>query len=199
MHTFYDLQIPAGTVTLDGNLALPHDAHVPGIVLFAHGSGSSRLSPRNAYVANALRVEAIATLLFDLLTETEALERENVFDIDLLASRLKAATRWVRNHEPTRGLAIGYFGANTGAAAAFAAAADEPAVRAIVSRGGRPDLAEHSLARVRAPTLLIVGGNDEQIITLNQEAFGILRCEKALASSREPPICLRNREHSIRS
>ena len=181
LHSIYDIRIPADTVTLDGTLGVPHDAHVLGVVLFAHGSGSSRLSPRNTYVAQALRNEGMTTLLFDLLTETEALDRENVFDIDLLAARLRAATQWVTKYEPTRGLVIGYFGASTGAAAALVAAAGDPAVRAIVSRGGRPDLAERSLAHVLAPTLLIVGGNDEEVIILNREAFELLPCEKAIA------------------
>lgn len=176
----HDVRIHLGTVRLDGILGLPDNAHPHGIVLFAHGTGSSRLSPRNTYVAQALREQGMATLLFDLLTEAEAVDRENVFDIDLLATRLQAANQWVRRYGPTRHLAIGYFGASTGAAAALVAAADDPAVGAIVSRGGRPDLAEHALARVMAPTLLIVGGNDDDVVVLNRQAYALLRCEKEL-------------------
>jgi putative phosphoribosyl transferase len=168
--------LPTG---LEGSLTVPPDSI--GIVLFAHGSGSSRYSPRNVYVAEALRKTKIATLLFDLLTEEEALERENVFDVALLGKRLGEATQWVRADEPTRHLPIGYFGASTGAAAALIGAADNPHVRAIVSRGGRPDLAGDALARVTAPTLLIVGGDDEVVIELNREAYAQMRCEKRLS------------------
>jgi putative phosphoribosyl transferase len=165
-------------VELDGTVGVPPGA--PSIVLFAHGSGSSRLSPRNAYVARALREAGVATLLFDLLTEEEAANRANVFDVDFLARRLRDVTVWVRQQPNTRALNIGYFGASTGAAAALIAAAADPAVRAVVSRGGRPDMAAAVLAKVTAPTLLIVGGDDTQVIQLNQQAYAQLRCEKAL-------------------
>jgi len=165
-------------VELDGTVGVPPGAQ--SIVLFAHGSGSSRLSPRNAYVARALREAGIATLLFDLLTPEEAANRANVFDVEFLARRLRDATVWVHHQPSTRTLNIGYFGASTGAAAALVAAAAEPAVRAIVSRGGRPDLAGAALATVTAPTLLIVGGDDAPVIQLNEQAYAQLRCEKAL-------------------
>lgn len=168
--------VPTG---LDGNLTVPPDSI--GIVLFAHGSGSSRHSPRNVYVAQALQEAKMATLLFDLLTEDEAMDRENVFDISLLGNRLREATRWVKGHEPARHLPIGYFGASTGAAAALIAAADGHEIGAIVSRGGRPDLAGEALARVTAPTLLIVGGDDDVVIELNREAYAQMRCEKRLS------------------
>lgn len=168
--------VPTG---LEGTLTIPPDSI--GIVLFAHGSGSSRHSPRNVYVAGALHQAKIATLLFDLLTEHEALDRENVFDIPLLGGRLAEATRWIVNNNATRDLPIGYFGASTGAAAALIAAADNEPVRAIVSRGGRPDLAADALGRVAAPTLLIVGGDDDVVIELNREAYAQMRCEKRLS------------------
>ena len=163
---------------LDGMVGVPAEA--VGIVLFAHGSGSSRLSPRNAYVARALREARIATLLFDLLTEWEAANRANVFDVEFLARRLRSATVWVRRQPSLRQLPIGYFGASTGAAAALLAAAADPGVQAIVSRGGRPDMAARVLATVTAATLLIVGGNDAPVIEMNEEAYALLRCEKAL-------------------
>jgi putative phosphoribosyl transferase len=166
-------------VGLDGVLGLPRPAG--GIVLFAHGSGSGRFSPRNNYVAAALRSAGLATLLFDLLTEGEAADRRNVFDIELLAERLAQATAWVGQHENTKGLPIGYFGASTGAAAALVAAARlQEDVGAVVSRGGRPDMADPVLGEVRAPTLLIVGGHDIGVLELNEEAFAQLRCEKSL-------------------
>ena len=165
-------------IELDGTVGVPPGAQ--GIVLFAHGSGSSRLSPRNAYVARALREAGIATLLFDLLTEEEAANRANVFDVEFLARRLQAATVWVRHQPSTATLNIGYFGASTGAAAALIAAAADPDVRAVVSRGGRPDMAAAVLAKVTAPTLLIVGGDDAPVIELNQQAYAQLQCEKAL-------------------
>jgi putative phosphoribosyl transferase len=168
--------ITTDAVELEGLLGVPDGSK--GVVLFAHGSGSGRLSPRNNYVARALREDGIGTLLFDLLTEREADDRRNVFDIDLLAQRLHDATLWVRGHAATKDLAVGYFGASTGAAAALLAAADDPRIRAIVSRGGRPDLAARALTRVRAPTRLIVGGEDDVVIRLNEEAYGQLRCEK---------------------
>ena len=177
------VQVPAGTVTLDGNLTLPEYAQA--IVLFAHGSGSSRHSPRNRYVARVLNEAKLATLLIDLLTlHEEVIDTRTAhlrFDIDLLAERLVDATDWVTQFPDTKHLPIGYFGASTGAAAALAAAAVRPdAVGAVVSRGGRPDLAGSALPRVRAPTLLIVGGDDRQVIELNRAAIAQLRCEKQL-------------------
>ena len=177
------VQVPAGTVTLDGNLNLPEYAQA--IVLFAHGSGSSRHSPRNRYVARVLNEAKLATLLIDLLTlHEEVIDTRTAhlrFDIDLLAERLVDATDWLTQFPDTKHLPIGYFGASTGAAAALAAAAVRPdVVGAVVSRGGRPDLAGSALPRVRAPTLLIVGGNDIQVIQLNREALAQLRCEKQL-------------------
>jgi putative phosphoribosyl transferase len=165
-------------VELDGTVGVPPGAE--SVVLFAHGSGSSRLSPRNAYVARALREAGIATLLFDLLTEEEAADRANVFDVEFLARRLQAATVWVRHYPDTEDLRVGYFGASTGAAAALIAAAADREVRAVVSRGGRPDMAAAVLGKVTAPTLLIVGGDDGPVIQLNQQAYAQLRCEKAL-------------------
>jgi len=172
------IQIVSDSIRLEGELAIPADA--AGVVLFAHGSGSSRLSPRNQFVAQALQKAGVGTLLFDLLTEEEARDRENVFDIDFLAHRLSDATRWLRNHGETRGYALGYFGASTGAAAALAAAAQNETIAAVVSRGGRPDLAMRHLGAVRAPTLLIVGGRDFGVIELNEKAYRVLRCEKSL-------------------
>ncbi|MGZ4233524.1 MAG: dienelactone hydrolase family protein [Solirubrobacteraceae bacterium] len=152
-----------------------------GIVAFAHGSGSSRLSPRNRQVAQALNNDGFATLLFDLLTPDEELDRSNVFDIPLLARRLAAATGWLRHQPETSGLALGYFGASTGAAAALIAAADlGHQVSAVVSRGGRPDLAAGRLPEVMAPTLLIVGGLDDQVLELNRQAQRQLRCTNDL-------------------
>jgi len=165
-------------VHLEGELTIPEGA--TGIVLFAHGSGSSRLSPRNQSVAQTLQQAGIGTLLFDLLTDEEAADRENVFDIDFLAHRLGDATRWLRANRDTNAYALAYFGASTGAAAALTAAARDHAIRAVVSRGGRPDLALRDLAEVRAPTLLIVGGRDYGVIELNEKAYRILRCEKSL-------------------
>jgi len=166
------------SVVLEGMLGLPPKA--PGIVLFAHGSGSSRLSPRNNYVAQVLRSAGLATLLMDLLTEEEDRDYATRFDIDLLTRRLVAATHWIGKHPQAGGLAIGYFGASTGAAAALNAAARlGSAVGAIVSRGGRPDLSD-SLAQVLAPTLLIVGGLDTEVIALNRQAYAQLGAEKEL-------------------
>lgn len=177
------VRIRAGGVALEGNLAIPPGA--TGVVAFAHGSGSSRYSPRNRAVAGALREGGLATLLLDLLTaEEEAVDDETAhlrFDIDLLADRLVDATDWLGEAEETRGLPVGYFGASTGGGAALVAAARRPnVVRAVVSRGGRPDLAGAALARVRAPTLLIVGGADHVVLELNGEALERLRCEKKL-------------------
>lgn len=169
--------IPSDSVRLEGLLTIP--AQAAGIVVFAHGSGSSRLSPRNRYVAEALQQTGIGTLLFDLLTDDEARDPENVFDIDFLGHRLFDATRWLRGREGDR-YPIGYFGASTGAAAALVAAARDRSIAAVVSRGGRPDLAAAYLERVMAPTLLIVGGEDDPVIAMNQEAYARLRCEKAL-------------------
>jgi putative phosphoribosyl transferase len=166
-------------VGLEGLLGLPTAAR--GIVLFAHGSGSGRFSPRNNFVAEALRQAGLATLLFDLLTDDEAGDRRNVFDIGLLAQRLSMAAAWARDDAETATLALGYFGASTGAAAALVAeAADRGRVAAIVSRGGRPDLAGSALGSVQAPTLLIVGGDDIEVLALNRAALAELRCEKKL-------------------
>jgi putative phosphoribosyl transferase len=152
-----------------------------GIVLFAHGSGSGRFSSRNQYVARVLQRTGLATLLFDLLDEQEADDRAKVFDIQLLADRLETATSWTRVQANTRELPIGYFGASTGAGAALVAAArQENVIRAVVSRGGRPDLAGDALPRVQAPTLLIVGGDDEPVVELNRRSLARLRCEKQL-------------------
>ncbi len=176
------LSIPTEGVHLEGLLELP--ATAPGIVLFAHGSGSSRHSPRNNYVARVLRDKGIGTLLLDLLTISEDLDYQTRFDIALLTRRLLLATHWVRKHTPpTRQLTIGYFGASTGAAAALQAAAalgDE--IHAVVSRGGRPDLAgTQALAMVKSPSLLLVGSLDEEVLELNREAYARLRCPKELA------------------
>jgi putative phosphoribosyl transferase len=160
--------------SLPGTLCLP--APATGLVIFAHGSGSSRHSPRNAAVAAVLRESWMGTLLFDLLTEKEAGDRANVFDVVLLAERLLAAIRYLRRCEQTRYLPFGLFGASTGAAAALIAAACEPAVRAVVTRGGRPDLAGRRLRLVRSPTLLIVGEDDADVLALNRQAFTDLDC-----------------------
>jgi len=175
-----NVRIKVANVTLEGTLNIPEDAK--GIVLFAHGSGSSRHSPRNRYVAEVLQERGLATLLFDLLTrEEEEVDRKTAqlrFNILLLAKRLIEVTQWVSQNPRTRNLTIGYFGASTGAAAALIAAARLPGVAAaIVSRGGRPDLAEEELANVRSATLLIVGGRDEQVIALNRLALDGLQCE----------------------
>jgi len=170
--------IPSDSVHLEGELTIPK--YAAGVVLFAHGSGSSRLSPRNQFVAEALQNRGIGTLLFDLLTEEESGDRENVFDIDFLTHRLSDATRWLRHREGTSNYPLGYFGASTGAAAALVAAAQDKTVGAVVSRGGRPDLAIRHLAGVRSPTLLIVGGHDFGVIELNEKAYRVLRCEKSL-------------------
>ena len=164
------VHIPVDAVMLDGELVLPEDAEA--VVIFAHGSGSSRYSPRNKFVAEALQEEGLGTLLFDLLTREEEMLYANRFNISLLTDRLKAATLWLEQHLKEKGLAVGYFGASTGAAAAFWAAADlRKEVRAVVSRGGRPDLAGPVRDSVEAPTLLIVGERDYAIIDLNRDAF----------------------------
>lgn len=171
--------VTAGGVALHGDFSLPREAR--GAVLFAHGSGSGRFSPRNRFVAQTLQARGFATLLLDLLEEREADDRRKVFDINLLADRLLGATTWLRRQPSAAGLPLGYFGASTGAGAALQAAARMPeAVVAVVSRGGRPDLAAPFLAHVTAPTLLIIGGADEPVIGMNQEALAQLTCPKRL-------------------
>ena len=174
--------IPAGGVSLQGELRIPAIAN--GLVLFAHGSGSSRNSRRNQRVADVLHDAGLATLLFDLLApEEEEIEAYNLrlrFDVELLSRRLRAATLWARQHADTAGLMIGYFGASTGAAAALIAAAADSSIAAVVSRGGRADLAGNALDRLHAPTLLIAGGDDERVAALNVEAWARLRCVKSL-------------------
>ena len=174
------VKIPAGSVELSGELVLPPEAS--GVVLFAHGSGSSRFSPRNTYVANVLQQHGIGTLLFDLLTRAEDQDYAQRFDIDLLTQRLLAATDWLQKNPETKSLKIGYFGASTGAAAALQAAAKmQGAVAAVVSRGGRPDLAGAvALNQVIAPTLLIVGSADHGVIELNEQAYALMTCVKKL-------------------
>jgi putative phosphoribosyl transferase len=177
------VRVSAGPVELEGNLGVPDGAE--GIVLFAHGSGSGRHSPRNRYVARALREANLATLLIDLLTpdeeEVDLRTGHLRFDIGLLAERLAGATDWLVRNPDTQRLRIGYFGASTGAGAALVAAVERPeAVGAVVSRGGRPDLACDALPLVEAPTLLIVGGNDVPVIGMNEEALQRLRAEKRL-------------------
>ena len=166
-------------VTLNGDLALHKDAK--GLVIFAHGSGSSRHSVRNKYVASVLRAHGLSTLLLDLLTEDESEWTDKRFDIDLLAQRLTLAENWVKQQDETKQLAIGYFGSSTGAAAALQSAAElGNGIKAVVSRGGRPDLAKEHLPKVTAPTLLLVGGYDDGVIELNEQAYAILDCEKEL-------------------
>lgn len=174
------IALPGRRVELPGTLALPEPAR--GIVAFAHGSGSSRLSPRNTYVAGVLQDAGIATLLFDLLTPDEDRDRANRFDIALLTGRLLLAAEWIDGQTDLRSLPLGYFGASTGAAAALEAAAQQrEGVAAVVSRGGRPDLAGPGLLEaVTAPTLLIVGGHDDVVIDLNRRAMDRMRCEKEL-------------------
>ena len=173
------IEIPLRQVVLNGILSVPDKAKT--LVLFSHGSGSSRLSPRNNYVASVLQQEGLATLLFDLLTEEEDRQYKTRFNIDLLTQRLIAVTEWIQVQKETKGLQLAYFGASTGAASALSAAAyfgDE--IGAVVSRGGRPDLAMSELHKVTAPTLLIVGGWDKVVIVLNQKAYAKLRCERKL-------------------
>ena len=174
------VHIPAGGVTVEGMLEIPDGA--VGLVLFAHGSGSSRHSPRNNYVAGELRAAGVGTLLMDLLTPEEDRDYSRRFDIGLLTQRLLEAAHWVGSQEATKNLPLGFFGASTGAAAALeAAAALGDRTRAVVSRGGRPDLAsELALQKVTAPTLLLVGGYDDGVIDLNQLAYDQLRCEKEM-------------------
>lgn len=177
------VEVPTGTGTLGATLTVP--AGAGGLVVFAHGSGSSRLSPRNRFVAEALNARGLGTLLLDLLTSAE--ERDDAetdvhrFDIPFLASRLLTAAAWAAGDDETRSLRLGYFGASTGAAAALVAAGKRPgSVGAVVARGGRPDLAGDFLPRVSAPTLLIVGGRDTTVLRLNEEAFARLSCPKRL-------------------
>jgi len=177
------VRIPSGMATINGNLEVPEGAC--GIVLFAHGSGSSRFSPRNTYVAGLMNKKGIATLLVDLLTEEEETVDEYTgqfrFNVHMLAERLAISTQWLKRKDDTKKLSIGYFGASTGAAAALIAAAKFPdIVRAVVSRGGRPDLAGESLSKVHAPTLLIVGGDDIEVLALNRQALKFIIAEKKL-------------------
>jgi putative phosphoribosyl transferase len=173
------VEIPSGRRRLSGILNVPPDA--VGAVAFAHGSGSGRFSPRNQFVARVLQEAGLATLLLDLLEEEEADDRRKVVDIELLAERLQSAANWLAGEPETRPLRLGYFGASTGAGAALVAAARAPAdVGAVVSRGGRPDLAGEYLPLVQPPTLLIVGGNDDVVIELNEQALHLLRCPKQL-------------------
>jgi len=178
-----EVRISAGSVSFEGNLSLPD--YAIALVLFAHGSGSSRHSPRNQFVARALNNSGLATLLFDLLTpEEEAIDARTAelrFNIKLLAERLVHATNWAKRQQQTRNLRIGYFGSSTGGAAALVAAAElAQQVGAVVSRGGRPDLAGAALPKVQAPTLLIVGGEDDIVIELNEEARDHMRCKVKL-------------------
>ena len=178
-----EITIPVQDVHLGGELSLSKEAS--GLVVFAHGSGSSRHSPRNQFVARMLRESGVGTLLFDLMTaeeeQAEASTRHLRFDIPFLARRLVAATQWVLDEGTIRDISVGYFGSSTGAAAALVAAAEMPEnISVVVSRGGRPDLAGDALERVRASTLLIVGGKDTAVISLNEEAYGRLECQKAL-------------------
>ncbi|ODT98649.1 MAG: hydrolase [Planctomycetes bacterium SCN 63-9] len=174
-----EVSIPAVGMQLGGTLVLPHDAS--GLILFAHGSGSGRFSPRNQSVARSLQRAGLATLLIDLLGEGEASDLRKVFDIELLADRLQSAAILLGRDPATRGLRLGFFGASTGAAAALVAAARCPElVGAVVSRGGRPDLASGDLPDVTAPTLLIVGGLDQEVLELNRQAFALLRCPREM-------------------
>jgi putative phosphoribosyl transferase len=177
------VKIPAGSATINGNLIIPQKAK--GIVLFAHGSGSGRFSPRNTKVAREINAAGIATLLIDLLTEEEEAidiySGEFRFNIELLAKRLVFATEWLKKNPKTKNLTVGYFGASTGAAAALIAAAELPHwTKAVVSRGGRPDLAGKYLSKVKAPTLMIVGGDDVQVLELNKQAMAQMTAEKKL-------------------
>lgn len=174
-----EVNISAGDILLEGTLTLP--LNTSKLVLFSHGSGSSRFSPRNNMVADIINRKGIGTLLFDLLSKEEDSNYENRFDIDLLSKRVIEATIWARNYKHTRDMRIGYFGASTGAASALNAAAilgDE--IKAVVSRGGRPDMSMHKLSKVKCPVLLIVGEQDIPVITLNQQAYNKMRCKKEL-------------------
>ncbi|MEP7150085.1 MAG: dienelactone hydrolase family protein [Nitrospira sp.] len=177
--TALQVRISEDGISLNGVLGLPDQPR--GVIAFAHGSGSGRFSPRNQFVARHMEAGGFATLLLDLLTPDEADDRRKVFDIDLLADRLLLAQDWLSKHPRTIGLQVGYFGASTGAGAALQAAARKPeVVRAVVSRGGRPDLAGPFLSQVTAPTLLLVGGADGPVIDMNREALGLLTCPKQL-------------------
>ena len=172
-------QVRIGSRSLPGDLDIP--AQSRALVLFAHGSGSSRLSSRNRWVAEVLQQHQLSTLLFDLLDDDEAADRRKVFDIGLLSERVQQALDWAAGQSVLAGMSVGLFGASTGAAAALCAAAQRPgSVAAVVSRGGRPDLAAHCLPRVQAPTLLIVGGADREVLTLNRQALRELQCNKRL-------------------
>ena len=178
-----EVQIPSGGATINGNLEVPKGAY--GIVVFAHGSGSSRFSSRNTYVAGLMNKKEIATLLIDLLTADEDAVDEYTgqyrFDVNMLSGRLVDSTHWLKKNPATKNLAIGYFGASTGAAAALIAAAELPnEIKAVVSRGGRPDLAGKNLSKVKAPTLLIVGGDDTEVLELNRQALKLIGVEKKL-------------------
>jgi len=173
------LHIPTGGILLEGQLVIPDGAS--GLVIFAHGAGSSRLSPRNNYVAGLFQENGFGTFLFDLLTEQEDLVYSNRFNIDLISERMAGSTRWVKDNTAARDLPIGYFGASTGSAAALKASVEGSVdIRAVVSRGGRPDLVMEILPMVKAPTLLIVGGEDTVVISLNMEAYKALTAEKDL-------------------
>jgi putative phosphoribosyl transferase len=174
-----EVKVPAAWHQLKGILVVPSEAR--GIVVFAHGSGSGRFSPRNQQVARALQQGGLATLLLDLLEETEAAERQEVFDIELLAERLEFAADWLAHEPDTAALRLGFFGASTGAGVALTAAARQPGmIGAVVSRGGRPDLAWDHLPAVQAPTLLLVGGDDPAVLGLNEEALACLNCPREL-------------------
>jgi len=174
------VHIKIDSFSIEGELTIPKNAH--GLVLFAHGSGSSRFSPRNIFVAEVLKKSNLATLLIDLLSKVEDVNYEHRFDIDLLAERLIKITGWLKENEETKNLKIGYFGASTGAAAAIKAAADgKNEISAIVSRGGRVDLAESELSKIESPMLFIVGENDDFVLELNELAYKKISCEKELS------------------
>jgi alpha/beta superfamily hydrolase len=175
---YQEVDIPLGTVTVTGELIIPKNAN--SIIIFSHGSGSSRFSKRNQLVANYLQSKNFGTLLFDLLTSEEDRDYHTRFDIDLLTTRLAGATKWLKENENAEDCCIGYFGASTGAASALRAAAIIPNIGAVVSRGGRPDMAMDYLDEVHSPTLLIVGSRDEHVLQLNKKAFAELQCEKKL-------------------
>jgi putative phosphoribosyl transferase len=178
MDFYKEVSIPVGKITLQGELFIPFKANA--IIVFSHGSGSSRLSRRNQMVAKYLQQKKMGTLLFDLLTEEEDEQYSNRFDIDLLTKRLASATEWLEGFPAAKNCRIGYFGASTGAASALKAAALLPQVSAVVSRGGRPDLATGALHKVNAPTLLIVGSLDYDVLQLNKAAYNQLQCQKKL-------------------